>query len=242
MKILVVALVMTSWGPAMQYPVPAGGREVPQNAPAFAGAPSKGVWEELADGGREPRVVHARLARIELDGGVRLLEPIDGGTDWSSQFFSPGALKEGETFFLERDGGGVVRVGPAAPLPKDAGTLVFGPLHIHRWPFRSGHRVARDMFIKMSNDARPWLAVARVKLLSHSARVREPVIGMTSHFFGLPVEEPLGARIGEMSVNCEQKPGRNEVAVAVQLEIAGAVVQPAVMSATVVLDCAELVQ
>lgn len=224
--------------------MPAGGREVPQNAPAFAGAPSYSFWEEVDGGGAEERVMHASLARIALDGGVRFLEPIDGGADWSFQLFHPGALEAGETFVLEGDAGGVVRVSPTAPLPKHAGTLAFGqPRHDPGYcAFQYEHRVGRDIFITLSDEAEPWRAVSRVTLLNPSSRLGPGVGGFTRHLFGLPDDETpgVGIRIGSISVNCEEKPARHEVGVAAQFEVAGASVQPSVISATVVLDCADL--
>ncbi len=247
MKILAVLVVMTgatSAGatqcfPGLQHePAPFGGREVPQNAPAFANAPSFSFVDE-SDGGREERVMHASLQRIDPDGGVLSLEPVDGGTDWSFQLFHAGPLVEGETFFLEGDGGAPVRVGPPAPLPTKGGTLALGPVRRSAGYCAFGepsNHVARDVFVRLSDEAAPWSAVSRVVALS-----RGGVFRVNRYFFGLPEETPgLGTLVGTVSVDCGEAPERQEVGLALQLEVAGASVQPPVMSTTVVLDCADL--
>lgn len=212
-----------------QQLAPGDGARIPANTRFFVdGASHSG----LRSGGVE---------RTSVDGVVVSLTPSESGEP-GSQFYAPGPLRPGETFFLS-DAGVRVEVTEAAAAPTSTGLLVFGAAYSGAaWcDFVSPPRLfVRDVFLQLDESTDAWRDVGRVRFsqrtFASGAVTLEPA---GEHFGALAADaEGFGAPVGRLVADCDAFPGRHEFELEARFETPGETsAEPA--RQRVVMDCAE---
>lgn len=233
-KIVAVAAVCSppAWACCQaigQQVAPGDGARIPANTRFFVdGASHSG----LRTGG---------LERTSLDGVVVSLAPSESGEP-DSQFYAPGPLSIGDTFFLS-DAGLRVEVAEAAALPSATGQLALGPAYSGTaWcDFISPPRhFVRDVFLQPAADTQPWRDVGRVRFTQGALAGGAVTLEPAGHHFGALAAdaEGFGAPVGRLVADCDAFPGRHEFELEARFETPGETsAEPA--RQRVVMDCAE---